>query len=37
MDSEISKQTFMGMKRDLSKIYPNFGKAFMEILEKDLG
>jgi len=27
----------MGMKRDLSKIYPNFGKAFMEILEKDLG
>ena len=27
----------MAMKRDLSKIYPSFGKAFMEIIEKDLG
>lgn len=37
MDKEIPKQRLVQLSRDLGKLYPTFGKKFIERLEEELG
>lgn len=37
MDQEIPKPRLLHIKRDVSRLYPEFGKKFVEKLEADLG
>lgn len=36
MDDKVEKSKFMGFKRDLIKIYPEFGRKIIEIIEKEI-
>jgi hypothetical protein len=37
MEQEIPKPRLLHIKRDVSRLYPEFGKKFVEKLEADLG
>lgn len=37
MEEEIPRTRLLQVKRDLSRLYPDFGKQFVERLEADLG
>lgn len=37
MKSEISRTRILQLKRDISRLYPEFGKQFVEQMEADLG
>lgn len=37
MEEEIPRTRLLQIKRDLSRLYPDFGKQFVERLEADLG
>ena len=37
MDQEIPRSRLLQIKRDVSRLYPDFGKKFVERLESDLG
>lgn len=36
MDDKVEKSKFMGFKRDLIKIYPEFGRKIIDIIEKEI-
>jgi hypothetical protein len=36
MDDRVEKSKFMGFKRDLIKIYPEFGRKIIDIIEKEI-
>jgi hypothetical protein len=37
MDGKMEKTQFLGFKRELIKLYPESGRAVIEVVEKELG